>query len=231
MPSISATLVPASCSGCYRSSAPIVAPSARKMNPRSGRRPGAVQSTPGWRQGEMVCLCEREIGFDGGEIGFPAVDGCRAIVLVTGGGLIGYHLNGNLSDTKRDAFAHFINTHVHGNPKRSLYAASRQGGNGPIRTIFHDELKALAQKLAYTGTIYWADLSNVPGSAYVHFQDVGHYTCAITARTWNDPVDNVPGNRQAYAVANRAIANGAAPAQMYSSVDPAGLRAVYPTTV
>ena len=79
----------------------------------------------------MIYPCEREIGFDGAEIGFPAVAGCRAVVLVTAGGLIGYHLNGNLSDTKKDAFVHFVTTNANGVAKRNLYAASKQGGNGP----------------------------------------------------------------------------------------------------
>ena len=180
----------------------------------------------------MKYLCEREIAFDAAEIGFPAVDGCRAIVLVTAGGLFGYHLNGNLSDIKKNAFVQFINTHPQGNPRRNLYAASKQGGNGPIQTIFHNELKALAAALCYAGTIYWADLSAVPGvSSYVQFLGVDHSTCGITARTWNDPVDSVPANKAAYAAADRAVANGPANAQMYTNVDPAGLRGVYPTKV
>jgi len=115
----------------------------------------------------------------------------------------------------------------------NLYAASKQGGNGPIQKIFHDEIRDLAKKLAYNGSIYWADLSAIPGvSTYVHFLGVDHHTCGVTARTWNDPLDSIPANKAPYAAgANRAMANGGANAEMYINVDPAGLRGVYPVKI
>ena len=174
----------------------------------------------------MIYLGEREIGFDGVEIGFPSVLGCRAIVVVTSSGLFGYHLNGSLNPTKRDAFVNFITGHTPGAFK-TLYAASA----GPGLPADYAELRDIASRLSYTGTIYWAALS-VGGSVYVHFQDVGHNTCAITSRPWVDGVDGAAGNKGPYvASADRAIANGAATANMFTNVSPAGLIAVYPTAI
>jgi hypothetical protein len=177
----------------------------------------------------MVYLCEREIGFDAAAIGFPSIDGCRAIVLVTGGGLFGLHLNGSLSQIKKDALGHFVNAHAHGNPKRNLYVASRMGGNGLTPEKCYSEIKEVALALGFNGSIYWADLTAITGgSLYVVFDNVGNNTCAITARPWSDHADHIPANQGPYAAANRAMANGGANAQMYINVNPAGLRAVYP---
>ena len=173
----------------------------------------------------MIYLCEREIGFDAVEIGFPSVLGCRAIVLVTNNGLFGYHLNGNLSLAKRTALVNFITTHIHGNGFRTLYAASAGAG----LAADHNELRDIAAALGYAGSIYWASLPP-GGSVYVHFQDIDHNTCAITSRAWNDAVDNVPGNKAAYVAGpDRAVANGGANANMFINASTAGLRAVYPT--
>jgi hypothetical protein len=175
----------------------------------------------------MIYLCEREIGSDAAEIGFPSVLGCRAIVLVTSGGLFGYHLNGNLNLAKKTAFVNFITQNAHGHAKRTLYAASAGGGLQQD----HDELRDIATTLAYTGPIHWASLS-AAGSVYVHFQDIDHNTCSITSRAWSDLVDNVAGNKGPYvAGANRAVANGAQNANMFVNVSTAGLTAVYPTTI
>jgi hypothetical protein len=175
----------------------------------------------------MIYLCEREIGFDAAEIGFPAVLGCRAIVLVTSGGLFGYHLNGNLNLAKKSAFVNFITQHAQGNSKKTLYAASAGAGLKQD----HDELKDIAGTLGYAGPIYWGSLS-AAGSVYAHFQDIHHSTCSITSRAWSDPADNVPANKAPYAGGvNRAIANGAANVQMFINVNTAGLRAVYPTKI
>ena len=173
----------------------------------------------------MIYLCEREIGFDAAEIGFPSVLGCRAIVLVTNSGLFGYHLNGNLSLAKRTALVNFITTHVHGHGFRNLYAASTGAG----LAADHDELRDIAATLGYTGSIYWASLP-AGGSVYVHFQDIDHNTCAITSRAWNDAVDNVPANKAPYVAGpNRAVANGGANANMFVNAGTVGLKAVYPT--
>jgi hypothetical protein len=175
----------------------------------------------------MIYLGEREIGFDAVEIGFPAVLGCRAIVLVTNSGLFGYHLNGNLNLAKKTAFVNFITAHANGHGRRCLYAASAGPGLAPD----HAELRDIAATLGYAGPIYWASLSPA-GSVYVHFQDIDHHTCSITSRAWNDAVDNVPANKAAYAAgADRAIANGAANANMFTHASMVGLTAVYPNTI
>jgi hypothetical protein len=178
----------------------------------------------------MIYLSERQIGFDADEIGFPSVGGCRAVVLVTAGGLFGYHLNGSLDDGKKHAFVSFVNIHRQGNLRRTLYVASMEAGAGR----FLVELRDIANGLGYKGTLYWAHLASVvtEPSAYVHFQDIGHHTCGITARNWSNPIDDVPANKGAYvADANHAIANGLAPAQMFINLDQAGLRTVYPHKV
>lgn len=175
----------------------------------------------------MIYLCEREIGFDATEIGFPSVMGCRAIVLVTGGGLFGYHLNGTLSQGKRTAFVNFINGHVQGaTAKRMLYAASAGAGLPQD----HQELRDIAAALGYAGAIYWASLPGA-GSLYVHYTDVNHNTCSITQRAWSDAVDNVVGNKAPYLGNDRAMANGAAPGNMFTNLSTAGLLAVYPTQI
>lgn len=175
----------------------------------------------------MIHLCEREIGFDPAEIGFPSVMGCRAIVYVTTGGLFGYHLNGNLSPVKQASLVNFINQHPNTGAGRMLYAAS--AGNG----LPHDhlELGQIAAALNYGGPIYWASLPTA-GSFYVHFQDISHSTCSITSRAWSDAVDNVPGNKANYVAGpDRAIANGAPNAEMFVNLGTAGLVAIYPTQI
>lgn len=170
-------------------------------------------------------LCEREIGFDAAEMGFPSVMGCRAIVLVTAGGLFGFHLNGKLNDNKKAAFVNFINGHVQGaTAKRMLYAASAGAGLAQD----HQELRDIAAALGYSGSIYWASLPSA-GSLYVHYTDINHATCSITQRAWSDLTDNVPGNKSPYLGNDRVIANGGAPGSMFTSLSTAGLLAVYPT--
>jgi hypothetical protein len=108
-----------------------------------------------------------------------------------------------------------------------LYAAS--AGAGVAQD--HQELRDIATALGYNGSIYWASLPTA-GSLYVHYHDINHNTCSITARTWSDPADNVPGNKGPYVAGpDRAIANGAPNANMFTHVDDNGLRAVYPTEV
>ena len=179
----------------------------------------------------MLYLSEREIGFDAGEIGFPSIDNCRAIVLVTAGGLFGYHLFGVLSQTKINTFVNFVNTHAHGNLKRRLYAASYGPGPDEQRA----EIRSIAQTpaLHFAGPVYWANVALVAvGSAYVNYVGINHDTCALTARTWSDAADSILANKGPYAGgANRTRDAGAAPALMYTNISTAGLRAVYPTAI
>ena len=51
--------------------------------------------------GEMIFLGENEMSCHAKSIGFPSIDNCRAIVMVTGGGLIGCHLFGTLEKRSR----------------------------------------------------------------------------------------------------------------------------------
>jgi hypothetical protein len=173
----------------------------------------------------VIYLCEREIGFDAAEIGFPSVMGCRAIVLVTAGGLFGYHLNGTLNGQKLATFVNFVNSHPQGRgrPRRRLYTAS--SGVGLPKD--YQELGEIVSKLGDAVPIYWATLP-IGCSSLVHFQSIGHHTCAITSRIWNDQTDSVPGNKTNYACVNRTIDRGAAPTQMYDNVSFAGLAARYP---
>jgi hypothetical protein len=179
-------------------------------------------------------LGEREIGFDTNQIGFPSIGGCRAIVLVTGGGIFGFHLSGTLNQVKKDAFTNFIQTHAQRDPKRNLYIASRVGGNAQHTKAeeVHAEIKEIARGLGFVGSVYWADVSSVPGnSAYVQFDSVQNNTCVVTARTWDDNKDRNPANMGPYAAANRTMAMGAPVTQVYTTVDPTGLKAIYPTKV
>ncbi len=188
----------------------------------------------------MIYLGEREIGFDAGgppvvpQIGFPSIGGCRAIVLVTAGGLFGFHLSGTRSERKMNAFAQFVRGHAGGDAKRTLYIASRVGGNSEHTNAgeCHAEIRDFARALGFNGPMYWADLSAVGGaSAYVQFDSVENSTCVITARTWNDGVDGADGNKGNYVAQDRTMALGGAPARMFTNVDVVGLQAVYPTRV
>jgi len=173
----------------------------------------------------VIYLCEDEIGYDAAEIGFPAVDGCRAVVLATSNGLFGYHIRGTLRENKKIAFAGFVNRNPLGITKKALYAASSQAG-----PVFYAEIRELARTLGYNGTIFWATLA-ANTSSYVNFVGVNHNTCIITSRAWNAPVDNVVGNKTPYVPANRATAIGAPRNEMFANVNPAGLTAVYPAPI
>lgn len=200
--------------------------------PRTGPSPIASggHSSTLVREVNVIQLCEREIGFDAAEMGFPSIDGCRAIVLVTAGGLFGVHLNGKLTDQKQTAFVNFIAGHVQGaTAKRALYAASASLG----MTVAPDqaELRGLAVALAFVGPIYWATLP-AGGSAYVHYTDVNHTTCGITARVWNDAVDGGATNKVPFVPsADRSMTHGGPNTNVYNHVATAGLVAKYPTEI
>lgn len=178
----------------------------------------------------MIYLCEREIGFDTTEVGFPSIQGCRAVVILTADGLFGFHLNGSLSDVKKRALVNFVTGRRRGNAVRAIYAATTGVGSWEADQA-KKELQDIAEALTYTGSIYWGAIPSV-GSVYVHYQTIQNQTCTITWRTWNDANDRVDANRGDYAAGpDRAMANGSAPTRMYTKVDIAGLKAVYPTTV
>lgn len=180
----------------------------------------------------MQYLGEREIAFDMNSIGFPSIQGCRAIVLLTAGGLFGFHLSGNLTTGKNTAFAQFVSGHPQGGAQRALYVAGKVGFTHTTLDQAKAEIKEVATALGYTGPCYWVELSQIASSGiYVQFDSLQNTSCVITARGWDDSSDKVPGNLGAYVAVNRAMALGSAPAQMFINVSTAGLKAVYPAKV
>ena len=178
----------------------------------------------------MIYLCEREIGYDPKCIGFPSIGGCRAVVVVTAGGIFGFHLNGSLNSGKKDKFSQFISGHNRGGAATAIYVACKEARSG--RDVA--EIKEIATAIGYTGDINWADLSSIEaGSAYVEIRLVpGNNTCIVAARAWDDGTDSADDNRGAYVDSgSRTIANGGNPTQMYTGVDTQGMRAFYPTKV
>ncbi len=182
----------------------------------------------------MINLVEHEVGFDANSVGFPSIDACRAILLVTGGGLFGYHLaGGTLTDSKRDGFANFI-TRGGAVDQRALYLAAKinGGGNFQSQNEFWAEIRNLAKKLKFTGPIYAADLSSFAvGSAYVRFDNVSNTTCIISARSWSRPVDGAATNTIPNDNVNRGTVLGAARPDMYNNVNETGLKVIYPIKV
>ena len=85
----------------------------------------------------MIYLCEREIGYDAQCIGFPSIGGCRAVVVLTAGGMFGFHLNGSLSPQKKNKFAQFISTHLRGGTGTAIYAATTDA-RGAVTTATYD---------------------------------------------------------------------------------------------
>ncbi|WP_145277611.1 hypothetical protein [Planctomycetes bacterium SV_7m_r] len=172
-------------------------------------------------QVNVIYLCEREIGSDNTEIGFPSIDGCRAIVLGTAGGLYGLHLNGSLNGTKLDALANFVN----GAAVTIMYVACNQ--NSGARDI--EEVAQVAARFGCANATYWLTTGFPGSSAYIDFMLVPGNKCVIQARAWNEAADNVPANKSGYAAgANRAMANGGAPGQMYAGLSRAGMTTYYP---
>jgi hypothetical protein len=172
----------------------------------------------------LIYLSEREIGYDAVAIGFPSVQGCRAIVLVTAAGLFGYHLNGTLTPKKLEAFESFVTVRASVTNDCQLYAAS----SGPGLLPDHVELRSIAIALHYTGPIYWVDLPG-PGSSYVHFQNIYPSAPVITSRAWREDQDNVSANKMTYPPSlDRKMANGAPPPVVYNNLSPYGLVVSYP---
>ena len=178
----------------------------------------------------MIYLGEYEIGADPTSIGFPSVANCRAIVIVTGSGLVGFHLFGTLTDAKKSAFVNFVNAQANANDKRALYIISKLSEH-PADAIAA-EVRTLKTALNYTGDVYVGDISSRGGlGVYVQFDTVNLSTCIVTARAWVDAQDSVAANKSPYNGANRATALGNPRPEMYSAVNVAGLTAVYPKKV
>jgi len=178
----------------------------------------------------MINLCEYEMGFDASEIGFPSIANCRAVVLVTSGGLIGFHLAGTFNGTKQTDFVNFVKAQPHAGAQRALYIVSKVGTHSP--TEFPVEAKSIATALKFKGPLYVGDVTSFGGRGlYVVFVDVGHNTCAVTARAWDDAVDSQDHFKIPYVAAGRAVTMRTARTTMFTNLNTAGMKAVYPTAL
>jgi hypothetical protein len=180
----------------------------------------------------MIYLQEHEIGCDASEIGFPSISGCRAIVLVTAGGLFGYHLYGFLYRDRLNKFVHFVNHHQLGaGSKKTLYLASTVPVSTPEADTIYGEARFIASSLSYFGTMYYAKCHNYD-PADVHFQDLNHTTCIISARQWDRGGDGNDANKALYQEgANRELAYKPLTKKMFIHQDPGQLKVTYPTQI
>jgi hypothetical protein len=145
----------------------------------------------------VLHLAEREVGFATDKIGFPSIDGCHAVVLVTANGLYGFH---NLGGSAQSAFAersqsfekfvsqHFISRgtmlHLYGTcfrNKRCYAGADKLAG-------WKEEMQAYAAALGYRGTISGFDLEKMnygARSAYVEYRKTNK-ECTVHCKPWNE---------------------------------------------
>lgn len=143
----------------------------------------------------MVYLNEHEVGFDTALVGFPSIQGCHAIVLVTAKGMFGYH---NAGGSGKDAwprraggFAQFYNEHFLRGPGTRLYGVTyvtnQRGYGGVPADRWKAELVTFATSLGFTGKIrgYNLDLSAALPSAYVEFRKVVD-KAEIYIKSWNN---------------------------------------------
>ena len=144
----------------------------------------------------MRYLGERHFGFDTGELGFPSIRGCQAIVYVTSAGLFGFHnFGGAAPDDWADrgaAFGSYVNAHTQTGAGKALYgvcyATSERGyGTGNVRKLWLAELAAFASAVRFTGSIYGYDLdrSAVPTPALVELTRTPSQTCVIQVKAWS----------------------------------------------
>jgi outer membrane usher protein FimD/PapC len=145
----------------------------------------------------MKYLGEREVGFDPQTIGFPSIDGCHAIVLVTTAGLYGFHNFGGSGVSsfaeRSQSFAAFVSTafvkpgalvHLYGICSRS----KRGYANADKRQGWRDEMKSFAEALGYKGTISGYDLDKAgfgTDSAYVEYRNASG-AISIHCKKWSD---------------------------------------------
>lgn len=138
-----------------------------------------------------VYLNEREVGFDPQVIGFPSIDSCMGIVVVTNNGLFGLHNLGGSGNHewagKAATFATYFNRHFLRSGITRIYGAThvlRRGYAAPQRTSWIGELTAFAGALNFNGPIRGISLtSNV--SEYVEFTKAGD-KCVVMVKDWND---------------------------------------------
>jgi hypothetical protein len=145
----------------------------------------------------MVCLGEREVGFDPDCIGFPSIDGCHGVVLVTASGLWGFHNFGGSGVSsfaeRSQSFATFVSQHfVTRGVSSHLYGTCFRNKRGYADanklSAWKAEMKAFASALGYKGTVSGYNLDQVgygAKSAYVEYRRNGG-TCTVSCKPWVD---------------------------------------------
>ena len=152
----------------------------------------------------MRYVGERELVYDPGELGFPSISGCHAILYVAPQGLFGFHNLGNERSGDwpplAGAWRQFVTTHVRGaGGGRMLYGVcypeNKRGYTGVQKAQWLAELAAFGSAVGYTGPIWGYDLANAgiaQGSSYVHFTHMPTLgSCVIQARGWVRDIDEV----------------------------------------
>ena len=145
----------------------------------------------------MIWLGEREVGFDLNAIGFPSIDGCHAVVLLTDTGMWGFHNFGGSGASsfaeRSQSFAAFVSQHfLTRGVAKHLYGTSfhnKRGWAGADKlAAWKDEMKAYAAALPYTGKVSGYNLDKMgygAKSAYVEYRRNGN-DCDVFCRAWTD---------------------------------------------
>jgi len=146
----------------------------------------------------MRYLMEHEAGHDTDRLGFPSIQGCHAIALLTQDALFGFHNAGGSGNDKFDErarlFAGYVRrlsgrkirgVHLYG----STFVGNNQRGYGGtnVAETWKLELAKFAAALGFRGPISGCDLAQTitaPGaSAYVEYRKVGQ-ACYVFAKQW-----------------------------------------------
>ncbi|HEY1895237.1 MAG TPA: hypothetical protein VGG62_03150 [Terracidiphilus sp.] len=198
----------------------------------------------------MIYLAEREVGFDTERLGFPSIDACRAVVLLTRSGLFGFHNYGNANPKQDKTFAgtgywakaaEWFASYIAGHPSQSagihLYFAARIDGGSytkPGKNLKQcgAEARVFAKALDYKGPISCADITTLTPSAYVEFRASGS-SCIILARVWQRSAADgavkspyVAGPNHAHSMPGKAM-----PGSVYTGASPDGCVQVTPQLV
>jgi hypothetical protein len=146
----------------------------------------------------MQYLMEMEAGYDTDRLGFPSIQGCHAIVLLTRDGIFGFHNAGGSGtdrfDERARLFAAYVRRHAGRKVKGThLYGSTFVGNNqrgysGNPRETWQLELGKFAGALGFRGPIGGCDLAQSitaqGASAYVEYRRVGQ-ACLIFAKQWS----------------------------------------------
>ena len=143
----------------------------------------------------MIWLAEREVGFDINAIGFPSIDGCHAVVLLTDTGMWGFHNFGGSGASsfaeRSQSFASFVSQHflTRGIAKH-LYGTAfhnKRGWSGADKlAAWKDEMRAYAAALGYSGKVSGYNLDDTgygAKSAYVEYRRNGK-VCDVFCKAW-----------------------------------------------